>query len=85
MDTRNSETYINLTWNRVFSELTEEERLYGYFQQDSANEHTAGNSMAAISDVFGDTVISEGVWSVSSPDITPYDFYFRGNLKDKLY
>jgi hypothetical protein len=75
MDTLNSKTYINVILNRFFPELTEEERLYRYFQQDSTLMHTASNSMAAISDVFGDRVISEGLWPARSPDIMPYDFY----------
>jgi hypothetical protein len=44
MDTLDSEGYVNLILNRFFVELTEEERLYGYFQQDSAMAHIAGNS-----------------------------------------
>jgi hypothetical protein len=57
MDTLNSERYINLILNRFFPELTEEERLYSYFQQDSVTSHTASNSMAAISDVFSDKLL----------------------------
>jgi hypothetical protein len=51
MDIVNSERYITLILNRFFPELTEEERPYGYFQQDLATVHTASNSMAAISDM----------------------------------
>jgi hypothetical protein len=35
MDTRNSESYIDLILNRFFPQLTEEEE-YSYCQQDSA-------------------------------------------------
>jgi hypothetical protein len=43
---------------KVFPELTEEERLYGWLQKDSATAHTARMSMQALSDVFGDRIIS---------------------------
>jgi hypothetical protein len=85
MDTLNSERYINLILNRFFPELTGEETLYGYFQQDLAKVHTAGNSVAAISDVFSGRVISEGLWPAHSPDLMPCDFYFWGSFKDKVY
>lgn len=49
MDLVNSERLI---LNRFFSQLIKEERLYGYFHQDSATVHTAGNSIATISDEF---------------------------------
>jgi hypothetical protein len=81
----NSERYINLILNRFFPELTEEERLHSYFEQDSAVVHTAGNSMATISDVFGDRVISEGLWPAHSSDIMLCDFCSQGSLKDNVY
>jgi hypothetical protein len=44
---------------QFLSELAEEERLYGWFQRDSATAHTAHISrMQAFSDVFGDRIIS---------------------------
>jgi hypothetical protein len=64
-----------------FPDLTDEGGLYGYFQQYLAKVHKTGNSMAAKSDVFGDRVISEGIWSLCSPR----DFYLWGSLKDKAY
>jgi hypothetical protein len=58
VDTLHWERYINQIFNSFFfPELTEEERLYGYCQQDLATAHTAGNCMATISDVFGDGII----------------------------
>jgi hypothetical protein len=35
--------------------------------------------------VFGDCVISCGLWPPSSPDLTPCDFYLWGILQDKVY
>jgi hypothetical protein len=41
--------------------------------------------MAAISDIFGDIVISESLWPAHSPDLMPCAFYLWGSLKDKVY
>jgi hypothetical protein len=35
------ERYVQAILGQFFPELIEEERLYGWFQQDSANAHTA--------------------------------------------
>jgi inhibitor of nuclear factor kappa-B kinase subunit alpha len=35
--------------------------------------------------VFGDRIISRGLWPASSPDLNPCDFYLWGNLKQKVY
>jgi hypothetical protein len=53
--TINSEKYIQVILGHFFPELPEE-RLYGWFQQDSATAHTACMSMQALSDVFGDRI-----------------------------
>jgi hypothetical protein len=71
--------------NRLFPELTEEERLCGYFQQDLATVHKASNFVATISNMFGDRVISEGLWPAHSPDLMLSDFYLWGILKDRMY
>jgi hypothetical protein len=55
------ERYIQVILRHFFSELTEEERLYGWFQQDSATAQTAHMSMQALSDVFRDRIISSGI------------------------
>jgi hypothetical protein len=52
--TINCERYVQVILRQFFSELTEEERLYGWFRQDSATAHTAHMFMQALSDVFGD-------------------------------
>jgi hypothetical protein len=41
--------------------------------------------MAPISDLFGDTVICEGLWPAYLPDLKLCDFYLWGSLKDKVY
>jgi hypothetical protein len=54
----------------LFTELTEEERLYGWFQQDSATAHTARMSMQALSDTFRAKNISTGIWHHIHPTLT---------------
>jgi RNAse (barnase) inhibitor barstar len=50
-----------------FAELTEKERLYSVFQQDSATAHTAHVSLEALWEVFDDRVISRGLWVPTFP------------------
>jgi hypothetical protein len=57
-ETINSYRYIAHIFNQCFPQLTKEERLYSYFQQDGAVAHTARNLLNAIFDVFDDRVIS---------------------------
>jgi hypothetical protein len=38
-----------------------------------------------LSDVFGDGIISSGIWPVRSCDFNPCDFFFPGCLKGKVY
>jgi hypothetical protein len=46
--------------------------------------HVYKVSMQTLSDVFGDRIISSGIWPARSPDLNPCDFYFWGCLKDKV-
>jgi hypothetical protein len=41
--------------------------------------------MQVLSDVFGDRIISSGIWPARSPDLNHCDFFFWGCLKDKVY
>jgi hypothetical protein len=69
----------------IFLEFTEEERICGMFQQDSATAHTARIPVQALSDAFGDRIISSNIWLVHSPDLNRCEFSFWGCLKDKVY
>jgi hypothetical protein len=82
-ETVNCERSVQIILRQVFPELTEEERLYGWFPQDSATAHTAHMSMQDLSNVFGDRNISSDIWPESSPDLNPCDFFW-GCLKDKF-
>jgi hypothetical protein len=62
---------------QFFPEITEEEILYGSFQQDSATAHTACMSMQALSDVFRDKIISS-ILPERSLDRNSCDIYFYG-------
>jgi hypothetical protein len=42
--------------------------------QDSATAHTARMSMQALSDVFGERIISMDIWQALSADLKPCDF-----------
>jgi hypothetical protein len=75
-ETVNCERHVQVILGQFFPELTEEERLYGWFQQDSATAHTAHMSMQALSETFGDRTISSGIWPPHSPDLNPCEFLF---------
>jgi hypothetical protein len=70
--------YVQVILGQFLPKLTEEERIYGWFYQDSATAHTARISMQALSDVFGDRIISSGIWLAHSPDLNPCDFFLLG-------
>jgi hypothetical protein len=67
-NTVNAARYVNNIRSPFFVKLTAEERLYGVFQQDSATANTAYVSSEALREVFGDRMISRGLWPPRSPD-----------------
>jgi hypothetical protein len=73
-DTVNASRYMNNILRPFFTKLTEEERLYSVFQQDSATANMAYISLEALWEVFGDHIISHGLWPPRSPNLTPCDF-----------
>jgi hypothetical protein len=83
-DSLNAARYVNNILSPFFTKLTEEERLYGVFQQDSATAYMAHMSLEALQVVFSGRVISCGLWPPCSPDLTPCDSYLWGSLKDKV-
>jgi hypothetical protein len=70
--------YIQVILQQFFPKLTEEEMIYGWFQQDSATASTRSMSMQALSYVFGDIIISSGILPVRSPDLNSCDFFSSG-------
>jgi hypothetical protein len=84
--TINCERYVQVILGQFFPDVAEEERFCGWFQQDSATAYTARTiSMQALSDVFGDRIISSVIWPARLPDLNPCDFFFWGCLKDNVY
>jgi hypothetical protein len=77
--------HVEVILGQFFPQLKEEERLYCWFQQDSATAHTAHISMQTLSDVFEKRIISSSIWPARSPDLKPYNVFFWGCLKDKVY
>jgi hypothetical protein len=38
-----------------------------------------------LEDIFGNRIISRGIWPAPSPELTPKDYYLWGALKGKVY
>jgi hypothetical protein len=57
----NCERYAQIILGQFFPKLPEDERIYGWFQKDSATAHTARMSMQLLSHVFGDRIISSDI------------------------
>ena len=83
--TINAERYRNNIPAPFFEQLTDNECRSEYFQQDSATTHTADQSLDFIAEIFENRIISRGLWPAPSPDLTAWDFYLWGNLKNKVY
>jgi hypothetical protein len=83
-ETVNAVGYENNILSPFFTELTDEERLYGVVQQDSATAHTAHVSLEALQEAFDDHLISRGLWPPLPPDLTPCDFYLWASLNDSV-
>jgi hypothetical protein len=71
----NYDKCARLILTEFFAQLSEEERWYMWFQQDSANAHSAHDSQAALKGVFDERITSRGLWPARSPDLTPGDIY----------
>jgi hypothetical protein len=72
-------TVTSQVYNQLFREfvnqLYDQELTLGYYQQHGATSHISGMSMAEVESFFPDRVISQGLWSPRSPDLTPPDFF----------
>jgi hypothetical protein len=58
-----------------------------FSQQDGATSHTARDSMAAVTNLFPNHVISrygDITWPARSPDLSACDFFLWGYLKSRL-
>jgi hypothetical protein len=74
-ETVNYEIYVQVILGQFFSELTEEYRLCGWFQQDSATAQAARISMQPLSDVFWNRIISSDIWPARLLGLNPCRFF----------
>jgi hypothetical protein len=81
----NSEGNVKNILEPFFQTLTEEGKQYAYFQQDNATAHTSQHSKEALRKIFGERIISRGIWFPRSPDLRVCDFYLWGKLKQNVY
>jgi hypothetical protein len=70
--------------NGYFIALLQVDERNCWFQQDSANAHTAASTMEILDKFFGENVISKEFWPLRSPDLTSLDFFLWSSLKDTL-
>lgn len=75
LETINSHRYIIRILQSFFGELTDEEKINSWFQQDSMMVPMTSESKAVLFEVFQDVIIIDNVWSACSPDLKPCNFY----------
>jgi hypothetical protein len=80
-ETVNCERYVWVILGRFFPELTEEERLLLVSARLSYCPQYI--SMQALPAVFGDRIISSGIWPARLPDLNPCDFFFLGSFEGR--
>ena len=84
----NSENYLKLLQDELWPSVQEEAHNEGYFfQQDGAPPHCARACLDFLSEKFPDRVISrrtETPWPACSPDLSPLDFWFWGDMEQKI-
>jgi hypothetical protein len=74
-ETINSERYVGLIVTEFFRQLIEEELSYAWLQQDSTTAHTADDTLMALEGVYSDRIISHGLQTAHTPDLTTCNFY----------
>lgn len=84
-NTINAKRYRTEILEPFIAQLKKRELKKAWFQQDGASAHTARTSLQYLEEVFGNRIISRGIWPPRSPDLTPLDFYLWGALKGRAY
>lgn len=85
-DTINAERYRTLLLEPFIRQLDDNERQFGYFQQDGATAHTAHATIEFLQRYFNNNrLISRNRWPPRSPDLTPLDFFLFGYLKNTVF
>lgn len=81
----NADRYCSIILTPFLNDLRADEQRDAFFQQDGATPHTARQSMTMLHQVFGERLISKGLWPPRSPDLTPLDFFMWGAAKAYVY
>ena len=84
----NSERYLNMLENDVWPALTTVDRRTLIFMQDGAPAHYALVVREWLDSHFPGKWIGRSgphKWPARSPDLTPYDFFLWGWLKEQVY
>ena len=67
-------------------QLTPQDKMQFFFQQDGATCHTSHRSLTRVHDMFTEErTISKGLYPPRSPDLLSCDFYLWRTLKQKVY
>jgi hypothetical protein len=85
VDTINKECYCTNILEPFLGHLTEHEIEKAWFHQDGATAHEASSSLQFLEDIFGNHIISRGMWPARSPVLTPLDYNLWGALKGRVY
>lgn len=86
--TVNGERYRRMITNYFWHELEDIAVENKWFQQDGATCHTAGATLAVLSEKFPGRIISrfgDVNWPPRSCDLTPLDFFLWGYVKSRVY
>ena len=83
--TVNSDVYCSDILFPFIGQLNEIELNSGFFQQDNATAHTSHQSMRLLGEIFGERIISQGLWPPRSPDLTQPDYFLWGAAKSSVY
>jgi hypothetical protein len=84
-ETIDSECYC---WQILFpfiGQLNEDEFNSALFEQDCATPHTAHRLMELLEDVFGERLVSRGIWPPYLPDLSSPDYFLWGAAESKVY
>jgi hypothetical protein len=73
-ETIHCERYVQVILGILIPQLTEQNKLSGWFLQDSVTAHTARMSTQAIPIVFGDRIVGSVVWPARSSHLIPRNF-----------
>uniref|UniRef100_V5GSF2 Transposable element Tc1 transposase n=1 Tax=Anoplophora glabripennis TaxID=217634 RepID=V5GSF2_ANOGL len=87
----NAQRYVRILQENIIEPLDDmplAQRYHMFFQHDGAPPHNSHIVRELLNHNFGDNWIGTygpNRWPPRSPDLTPIDFYFWGDLKDKIY